>query len=104
MNFIFLILAGLLEVVGVLVLKKISMGKKVLQWILLLCITFGLSLYFLGLSMREFSMSVAYAIWTGIGTFGGVILSIVVFKESCNFKKLFFIFLIVASVIGLKTL
>lgn len=104
MSFVFLILAGLLEVVGVLVLKKISMGKRVLQWILLLCITFGSSLYFLALSMKEFPMSVAYAIWTGIGTFGGVILSIIVFKESCSFKKLFFIFLIVASVIGLKAL
>ncbi|WP_301095749.1 SMR family transporter, partial [Helicobacter japonicus] len=46
----------------------------------------------------------AYAIWTGIGAGGGVLVGVVFFKESKNIKKLFFITLIIASVIGLKAI
>ena len=47
-------------------------------------------------------MSVAYAVWTGIGAVGGALLGIFAFHEGVSFKKVFFISLIVACVIGLK--
>ncbi|EAL53753.1 probable efflux protein Cj0309c [Campylobacter upsaliensis RM3195] len=52
--------------------------------------------------MREISMATAYAIWTGIGAAGGVIVSVVFFKESKSLMKLFFLGLILASSVGLK--
>ena len=44
----------------------------------------------------------AYPIWTGIGAVGTVIIGILVFKEPASFWRLFFIFTLIASVIGLK--
>ncbi|PWZ96760.1 QacE family quaternary ammonium compound efflux SMR transporter, partial [Staphylococcus pseudintermedius] len=47
-------------------------------------------------------MGTAYAIWTGIGTAGGTILGMVVYHESKQFIRIFFIFLIIISAVGLK--
>ncbi len=63
-----------------------------------------LSFSLLSLAMQEITMATAYAIWTGIGAGGGVLIGILFFKESKNLKKLLFITLIIASVIGLKAI
>ncbi|MDD6055209.1 MAG: SMR family transporter, partial [Helicobacteraceae bacterium] len=47
-------------------------------------------------------MGLGYAVWTGIGTAGGVMVGILFFKESSSFWKLFFISLIVLCSVGLK--
>ena len=52
--------------------------------------------------MREISMATAYAIWTGIGAAGGVIVGVIFFKENKSLSKLFFLGLILASSVGLK--
>lgn len=44
----------------------------------------------------------AYPIWTGIGAVGTVLLGIFVFHEPAMFPRLFFIFTLIASIIGLK--
>jgi quaternary ammonium compound-resistance protein SugE len=44
----------------------------------------------------------AYPVWTGIGAVGTVIIGILVFKEPTSFWRLFFVFTLIASVIGLK--
>jgi quaternary ammonium compound-resistance protein SugE len=62
----------------------------------------AVSLLLLGLSIRTLPVGTAYAIWTGIGTVGTVLLSIYLFGESADPARLFFIVLIVAGVIGLK--
>ncbi len=56
------------------------------------------------MAMQGIAMATAYAIWTGIGAAGGVLVGVVFFKESKNAKKLFFIALIIISVVGLKAL
>ena len=47
-------------------------------------------------------MGTAYAVWTGIGAVGTVIIGIVFFKEPVSFGRLFFIFTLIVSIVGLK--
>ncbi|MBE3021733.1 DMT family transporter [Campylobacter sp. 7477a] len=101
MSWLALITAGILEIFGVIAMKKFVLsGKK--KFILLIAVLFMISFSFLGIAMEEISMGTAYAIWTGIGAGGCVAVGILFFKESGNFKKIFFITLILASSIGLK--
>lgn len=52
--------------------------------------------------MQSLAMSVSYAIWTGIGAIGAVGVGVLINKEKLGFKKLFYLFLIIFSVIMLK--
>lgn len=103
MSWIFLFLAGCMEIVGVFSMKKFVLsGRKI--FILAILFAFMISLSFLSLAMQDISMGVAYSIWTGIGAGGGVIMGILFFKESKSFAKIFFITLIIVSAIALKAL
>ena len=44
----------------------------------------------------------AYAVWTGIGAVGGVVMGILVFNDPLSFWRIFFIITLIASVVGLK--
>ncbi|MCW1359758.1 multidrug efflux SMR transporter [Campylobacter sp. CCS1377] len=101
MSWIFLLLAGCMEIFGVIAMKKfVSTNRKI--FLLAIIILFMCSFGFLSLAMQGISMGVAYAIWTGIGAGGGVIVGVVFFKENKNFLKLFFIALILLCSVGLK--
>jgi len=63
---------------------------------------FALSLTLLSYAMQTIAMSVAYAIWTGIGAIGAVVVGVVFEGEKINFKKALFLSLIIFSVIMLK--
>ncbi|RDU60202.1 multidrug efflux SMR transporter [Helicobacter sp. MIT 14-3879] len=103
MSWVYLILAGCMEIIGVIALKKYSLsGRKI--FLLAILVQFALSFSLLSLAMSEIAMATAYAIWTGIGAAGGVLVGIAFFNESKDGKKLFFITMIIASVIGLKAL
>ncbi|WP_085695232.1 MULTISPECIES: multidrug efflux SMR transporter [unclassified Pseudomonas] len=58
--------------------------------------------YFLTLAMRELPVSVAYPVWTAIGSLGTVLLGGVLLGESLTLVKLLSVGLIVAGVAGLK--
>lgn len=58
--------------------------------------------YFLALAMKNLLLGTAYAIWTGIGTVGTVILGMVFFNDSVNLMKIVFLGFIVVGIIGLK--
>ena len=60
------------------------------------------SLGLLGLAVRTLPVGTAYAVWTGIGTVGTVLLGIALFGESAEPLRLAFIAMIVAGIIGLK--
>ncbi|ARJ55717.1 DMT family transporter [Campylobacter cuniculorum] len=101
MSWIYLIIAGFMEILGVIVMKKFVLsGKKIL--ILVLMFLFMLSFGFLSLAMRELSMGIAYAVWTGIGAAGGVICGVLFFKESKSILKFILLSLIIICSIGLK--
>ncbi len=101
MSWIYIILAGLFEVAGVTGIAKISQRSNFQNYLLMLG-GFSLSFLFLALAMKDMAMGTAYAVWTGIGTIGSAAVGIIFFNESRNAKRIFFIALVLLSVIGLK--
>lgn len=61
-----------------------------------------ISVVMLGLAMRTLPVGTAYAVWTGIGSVGTVILGIILFGESADVLRILCIVLIVAGILGLK--
>ena len=55
------------------------------------------------ISLKTIPIGTAYAVWTGIGALGAFILGIVLFKEPMEFWRIFFISLLIISLLGLKT-
>jgi quaternary ammonium compound-resistance protein SugE len=62
------------------------------------------SMGLLGVAVRTLPLGSAYAVWTGIGAVGTVILGIVLFKEPATVARLLCVGLIVAGILGLKLL
>jgi quaternary ammonium compound-resistance protein SugE len=101
MAWIILILAGILEIGWAIGLKYTEGFTKLVPTVL----TAGsmvASVVLLGLAMRTLPLGTAYAIWTGIGTVGTVILGIVLFAEPATAVRLGCIALIVTGIAGLK--
>lgn len=101
MKWFLLVFAGFFEVLGVVSLNKLSKKFSVF-WFLILFIGFGISLTLLTIAMKEISMGTAYAIWTGIGTVGGVLVGMIFYNEPKDKIRLFFISLVIIAAIGLK--
>lgn len=101
MSWIMLILAGLFEVVGVNGIQKLSAGKKVSGFSFLF-LGFGISLSLLSIAMASIPLGVAYAVWTGMGTVGSVVVGMIFYNDSADRKRLFFLSLIIVAVVGLR--
>ncbi|MGO4729287.1 DMT family transporter [Paenibacillus sp. 2KB_22] len=101
MNWVFLILAGVLEMVGVLMINKLHKDRNLISLVLLVT-GFGLSFLFLSLAMKTLPMGTAYAVWTGIGASGGAILGMVFYGEPRNALRILFIAMVLGSAVGLK--
>lgn len=101
MNWIMLVIAGLLEV-GWAIGLKYSEGFTRLWPSVITLVTMGLSFFLLAAAMRSLPVGTAYAVWTGIGAVGTVILGIVLFNESASPARLLCVALIVAGIVGLK--
>ena len=104
MNWILLLIAGLFEVGFATCLGKAkeTSGNTSLFWYggFLICLT--LSMLLLVKATKELPIGTAYAVWTGIGAIGSVIVGIFVFNEPATFWRIFFMFTLIASIIGLK--
>jgi quaternary ammonium compound-resistance protein SugE len=101
MAWLFLLLAGLLEI-GWAVGLKYTAGFERLIPTLLTVASMIASLGLLGLSLKTLPIGTAYAIWTGIGTVGTVLFGIVVLDEPSNVLRLLCVALILAGIVGLK--
>lgn len=101
MKWLLLVIAGAFEVWWAVGLKY-SEGFTRLFPSVLTVIGMIASFYFLSLALKELPLGTAYAIWTGIGTIGTVILGIVLFKEAIDPIRLICIGFIVIGIIGLK--
>ncbi|OPX42655.1 quaternary ammonium compound-resistance protein SugE [Ruminiclostridium hungatei] len=101
MNWILLVIAGLLETCWAVGLKYSQGFTKLVHGILTI-IGMIASFYFLSLALKNLPLGTAYAVWTGIGTVGTVILGIMLFKEPVELIRLVFVALIVIGIIGLK--
>lgn len=101
MSWVVLGIAGLLETVWAYGLKC-SEGFTKLGASVFTLVTMAASIYFLSLALKTLPLGTAYAVWTGIGTIGTVILGIVMFKESVDLPRIICVLLIVAGIVGLK--
>jgi quaternary ammonium compound-resistance protein SugE len=101
MAFVFLVLAGLLEIGWAVGMKYTDNFTKLVPTSLTI-ISMIFSLYFLSLAMKEIPLGTAYAIWTGIGIVGTCILGVILFGESTSLLKFIFIACILVGIIGLK--
>ena len=101
MAWLYLILGGLFEV-GFTTCLKFSNNFSNLKWSLGFFACIVLSLLLLNKAVQTLPIGTAYAVWTGIGASGSVLVGILLFKEPADFWRLFFIFMLIASILGLK--
>jgi quaternary ammonium compound-resistance protein SugE len=101
MAWFYLIIAGFFEV-GFTTSLKLSDNFSNKWWAILFFISITLSFYFLNKAIEIIPIGTAYAVWTGIGAVGTVIVGIILFKEPSDFWRMFFIFLLIGSILGLK--
>lgn len=97
----YLLLAIVAEVVGT-TCVKLSEGFSRLVPSLLIFVFYGLSLGFLGLALKKVDLSLAYAVWSGLGIAFIATVGIVHFREPVTAMKMVSLGLIVAGVAGLN--
>jgi quaternary ammonium compound-resistance protein SugE len=104
MNWIVLIIAGLCEVAFTTCLAKAkdSSGAAWTFWMTAFAISLALSMYLLYRASQTLPLGTAYAVWTGIGAVGTVVVGILFFKEPADLWRIFFIATLIGSIIGLK--
>lgn len=98
---VYLAFACVFEVFWILSLKMTN-GFSHFGWTMASIPLALLSAGFLALAMRGLSMGTAYAIWTGTGTVGAVLIGMTLFREPIDFVRLGCIALILCGVTGLK--
>ena len=103
MHWMFLFIAGLFEISWAVGLKFTHGFTQLIPSVLTVAGMVA-SFYFLSLALKNLPLGTAYAIWTGIGTLGTVILGIILFKEPVTAMRLFCIALILSGITGLKLL
>ena len=101
MAWVFLVIAGALEVFWSTFLK-LSNGFTHLGYSVLTVVGMIASFLFLSQATKALPLGTAYAIWTGIGALGAVIVGILAFKEPFTAPRLFFVGLLLVGIIGLK--
>jgi quaternary ammonium compound-resistance protein SugE len=104
MNWIILIVAGLFEVAFASCLGKAkeATGNDVYWWYGGFLVSLTASMLLLIKATQTLPIGTAYAVWTGIGAVGTVLMGIFFFKDPANFWRIFFIATLIASIIGLK--
>nr|WP_317632045.1 multidrug efflux SMR transporter [uncultured Flavobacterium sp.] len=104
MNWIILIIAGLFEVgfASCLGKAKETSGSEMYMWYggFLVCLT--ISMLLLMKATETLPIGTAYAIWTGIGAVGTVLVGIFIFNEPASFWRIFFLTTLISSIVGLK--
>lgn len=104
MNWIILIIAGLFEVgfASCLGKAKETTGTESYLWYGGFAVCLVISMILLIKASENLPMGTAYAVWTGIGAVGTVLMGIFFFNEPASFWRIFFIFTLIASIVGLK--
>jgi quaternary ammonium compound-resistance protein SugE len=101
MPWIYLMLAGLLEVVWAIGLKYTEGFTRLWPSVITASAMIA-SIMLLGMAVKSLPIGTAYAIWTGIGAVGAVILGIVLFGDSASPLRLACVGLVVLGMLGLK--
>lgn len=101
MAWIVLIISGLFETFAVAMINQLSI-KRTWQTVVLIIFGLGAALGLLSYSLQSIPMGTGYAIWTGISVVGSALIGMFYFGESKDWRRMFFITLILSSAIGLK--
>ncbi|WP_341813374.1 multidrug efflux SMR transporter [Wolbachia endosymbiont (group B) of Germaria angustata] len=101
MAWVYLLLAGLVEIIWTTALKYSNGFTRVIPVVIILVSGF-VSLYWLSLAMKSIPLGTSYAVWTGIGSIGAAIIGIMFFNDPVNLGRLFSLALVVLGIIGLK--
>ena len=101
MAWVYLFLAGLFEI-GWAIGLKYTEGFTRFWPTVLTVLSMIVSLVLLGLALKTLPVGTGYAVWTGIGAVGTVILGIALLGEPATFGRLACVGLIVAGIVGLK--
>ncbi len=101
MNWIILVVAGLFEV-GFTTCLKLSNNFTNWKWSVGFFVSITLSFILLNKASQTLPMGTAYAVWTGIGATGTVLVGIFLFNEPSDWWRIFFIFTLIASILGLR--
>lgn len=104
MSWITLIVAGLFEVAFAFCLGKAkeTSGTTSYWWDAAFVLALVASMLLLMRATQELPIGTAYAVWTGIGAVGTVVVGIIFFQEPASFWRLFFLSTLIISLVGLK--
>jgi quaternary ammonium compound-resistance protein SugE len=101
MAWLYLIAAAFCEIAFAASLKMTANFSN-LKWTIVFLFFYILSIVLLNKAVQTIPIGTAYAVWTGIGAAGTVIIGILWFKEPASFWRLFFLVTLVLSIVGLK--
>ena len=101
MAWFYLLIASLGEILGVASINM-YLKRKSRWWLLVVVLLFSFGFYFLALAMRQIPLASAYAIWTGLGAVGAVLMGVIFFKESMTVLRLLFLTCIISGAVGLQ--
>ncbi len=101
MAWLYIIIASIFEITWAIGLKYSQGFSKIIPSVITI-ITMILSYVFLSLGVKTLPLGTAYSVWTGIGAVGTTIYGMLYFNEPKDFLRVFFIFLIVVGIVGLR--
>ena len=101
MSWLLLVIAGLFEV-GFTTCLKLSNNFTNFKWSIGFLVCISMSFFLLNKAIQHIPLGTAYGVWTGIGAVGTAAVGIIFYRESTEFWRLFFLFLLIGSIIGLK--
>lgn len=103
MEWLYLLIAGILEVTWAVFMKMSGGFSKIMPGIIT-GISYIASAVFLAMALRKLPLGTAYAMWTGFGILGTTILGTMLFKETVTLPQAGCIIMIAAGIMGLKLL
>ena len=101
MAWLYLLIAGIFEIFWAVGIKYCN-GLKITLPLILVIISMSFSMVFLGLATKTIPMSIAYAVWTGIGIVGVFTYGLLVLKDPISASSIVFVGMILIGIIGLK--
>jgi quaternary ammonium compound-resistance protein SugE len=101
LSWVFVVLAGLLEVCWAVGLKYTEGFTKLIPTIFTLT-TLAASMILLAKASQVLPIGIAYGVWVGIGALGAAVMGIFLLNEPASASKIFFLLLLLVSIIGLK--
>ncbi|MBB6485886.1 DMT family transporter [Rhizobium lusitanum] len=96
-----LVVSGVLDVCWAISVKMAD-GYSRLTWSILSFVLLAAFIYALGRALQVLPIGTAYAVWTGIGAVGSIVVGIVIFREPATFFRLFWIAVTLSGIVGLK--